>query len=312
MSHQQLFIHKARPEWGRAVLASETEDRRQYQFEDGQVRSISERFYSLLEPVNPAEDDAKASVRKLRTLLRHNDLSSAARDGRVKASMTFGDQIALFRAALPEGFAEERYRKAYRSSETTNKRAHIDPAIEKVKTELSKEVMEPLREAEDWTGILDAVRGVILGTDLLSSAERKAITGVDSGVGEKLVAIGAYDLLHGDDAYADRFNRFLDSLHSAKVRPTWALSTSLAALVDPQTHVCIRPTAFRDQARSLMPKLQLEMTPDLGTYELLEQMTIDASKTLKEAGLNPVDLFDLRNFMWLTLRKDAERKLRAL
>ena len=61
-----------------------------------------------------------------------------------------------------------------------------------------------------------------------------------------------------------------------------------------------------------MPKLQLEMTPDLGTYELLEQMTIDASKTLKEAGLNPVDLFDLRNFMWLTLRKDAERKLRAL
>ena len=61
-----------------------------------------------------------------------------------------------------------------------------------------------------------------------------------------------------------------------------------------------------------MPKLQLEMTPDLGTYELLEQMTIDASKTLVEAGLNPVDLFDLRNFMWLTLRKDAERKLRAL
>ncbi len=312
MSHQQLFIHKARPEWGRAVLASETDDRRQYQFEDGQVRAISERFYSLLEPVNPDEDDAKASVRKLRTLLRHNDLHAASGEGRVKATMTLGDQIALFRAALPEGFSAPRYLNAYRRGEKSTKRAHVEPAIEKTTEKLAKELLEPLMEAEDYKGLLEQVREVLLSTDLISPAERKALSGIDSGVGEKLVATAAYDLLHSTDSFADRFVRFLEALTSAKVRPTWALSTVLPALCDPEVHVCIRPTAFRDQARSMMPKLQLEMTPDLGTYELLQQMTLDARDQLIAAEITPTDLFDVRNFMWLTLRKDAERKLRAL
>ncbi|MEM9863379.1 MAG: hypothetical protein AAF938_17415 [Myxococcota bacterium] len=312
MSHQQLFIHKRRPEWGRAVLASETEDRRQYQFEDGQVRAISERFYSMLEPVNPEEEDAKASVRKLRTLLRHNDLSAAAGDGKVKATMTFGDQIALFRAAVPEGFEAANYRKAYRRGERSTKRAHIEPAIEKVETELAEDVLRPLVDAEDYTGVLEAVRGVLLSTDLISSAERKVLQGIDSDVGEKLIATAFFELLHGEDTFAERFVRLLDAFDRAKVRPTWALTTALPALAEPKNHVCVRPTAFRDQARSLMPKLQLEMTPDLGTYELLQGMAHSARDQLTAADIVPGDLFDVRNFMWLTLRKDAERKLRAL
>ena len=92
-------------------------------------------------------------------------------------------------------------------------------------------------------------------------------------------------------------------------RPTWGLATSLPALLDPQKHVCVRTSVFRAQASTIMPTLSVDPEADLAVYEALQKMVLDLRKRLEKEGLEPRDLFDVRNFIWLTLRKDAERKL---
>lgn len=310
---QQLFVHTARPEWGHAILASEGQDRRHYQFEDGQVRTISERFYSLLEPVHPDEAAARKSMRKLRTLLKHSDIgeNGATTSTRVEATTTFGDQIAMFRSALPEGFADKRYVESYRGGDARRKRAHIDPSIEDVKEKLSLENFEAWEEAGDWNEALKGVIAPLMSTDLMSTSERKAMNAIGEEHAEAMVA-AVKGLVHGTNPFGQRYKVYVDTLEAAGVRATWAIATALPALADPEVHVCVRATAFREQARSLLPKIKLEMTPELGLYELLQQMTMDARDQLREAGLSPKDLFDVRNFMWLTLRKDADRKLREM
>ena len=108
MSGPQLFIHTSRPNWGRAILAAEADDRRHYQFEDGRVRTIARDYYDLLQPIQPEEHVAKKAARRLLTLLKHSDFDEPT-TSTPTVSMTFGDQIALFKAALPEGFEAESF-----------------------------------------------------------------------------------------------------------------------------------------------------------------------------------------------------------
>ena len=48
---EQLFVHRHRPEWGRAIVASQGAGRRVYQFEDGRTRVIAHDYWDLMEPV---------------------------------------------------------------------------------------------------------------------------------------------------------------------------------------------------------------------------------------------------------------------
>ncbi|GEM_PF-1045770 len=310
LSGPQLFIHTSRPNWGRAILAAEADDRRHYQFEDGRVRTIARDFYDLLQPVNPEEAVAKKAARRLLTLLKHSDFDEPTANT-PSVSMTFGDQIALFKAALPEGFEAEAYKTAFRDA-SRRKRAHVDASIEASRENLAVEKLDALIEAEDWKGGWKVISDVLMGCDLLSSTERKAVRGIEDEESAQLLTLAVRDLLHGDDVFAERFKRFLEQVEETEMRGSWSLVTALPALHDPEVHVCIRATAFRDQAKILMPQLRMEMKPELPTYEVLQMMAVNARDQLIEAKVQPRDLFDVRNFMWLTLRKDADRKLRAL
>ena len=310
MSGPQLFIHTSRPNWGRAILAAEADDRRHYQFEDGRVRTIARDYYDLLQPINPEEAVAKKAARRLLTLLKHSDFDEPTSSAPT-VSMTFGDQIALFKAALPEGFEAESYKAAFRDA-SRRKRAHVDASIEACREELSAEKLDSYIANEDWQGGWKATAEVLMGCDLLSSTERKAVRAVEGDEAAEILTRATRDLLHGDDVFAERFKSYLDKVEEAGIRASWSLVTALPALHDPEVHVCIRATAFRDQAKILMPQLRMEMRPELPTYEVLQMMAVNARDQLVEAKVTPRDLFDVRNFMWLTLRKDADRKLRAL
>ncbi len=50
-----LVRHKARPEWGPAIVLHEEEGRRTYMFRDGAKRTFKEGFFHFFEPV-PEED----------------------------------------------------------------------------------------------------------------------------------------------------------------------------------------------------------------------------------------------------------------
>ena len=310
LSGPQLFIHTSRPNWGRAILAAEGDDRRHYQFEDGRVRTIAREYYDLLQPIQPEEATAKKAARRLLTLLKHSDFDDPGASTPT-VSMTFGDQIALFKAALPEGFEAEGYKSQFRSGARRN-RSHVDESINDCREKLSAENLDALIEAGDWKAAWKAVLGVFMGCDLLSSTERKAVRAISSPESMETLVTATRDVLHGDEVFAERFKRYLQSFDDADIRSSWSLVTALPSLHDPEVHVCIRATAFRDQAKILMSQLKMEMKPELPTYEVLQMMAVNARDQLVEAKLQPRDLFDVRNFMWLTLRKDADRKLRAL
>jgi len=310
LSGPQLFIHTTRPNWGRAILAAEADDRRHYQFEDGRVRTIARDYYDLLQPIQPEEQVAKKAARRLLTLLKHSDFDQPT-STTPTVSMTFGDQIALFKAALPEGFEAEAYKTNFRDA-NRRKRAHVDASIESCREELAAEKLDPVIAAKDWKTGWKMVSDVLMGCDLLSSTERKSVRAIEGDEAMELLTVSTRDLLHGDEVFAERFKRYLDQVEDAGIRPSWSLVTALPALHDPEVHVCIRATAFRDQAKILMPQLRMEMRPELPTYEVLQMMAVNARDQLVEAKMAPRDLFDVRNFMWLTLRKDADRKLRAL
>lgn len=310
MSGPQLFIHTSRPNWGRAILAAEADDRRHYQFEDGRVRTIARDYYDLLQPIQPEEHVAKKAARRLLTLLKHSDFDEPT-TSTPTVSMTFGDQIALFKAALPDGFEAESYKAAFRDS-SRRKRAHVDGSIESCREDLAPEKLDPIIEAKDWKKGWKVISDVLMGCDLLSSTERKSVRAIEGDEAMEILTVATRDLLHGDEVFAERFKRYLDKVEEAGIRASWSLVTALPALHDPEVHVCIRATAFRDQAKILMPQLRMEMRPELPTYEVLQMMAVNARDQLVEAKVTPRDLFDVRNFMWLTLRKDADRKLRAL
>ena len=204
LSGPQLFIHTSRPNWGRAILAAEADDRRHYQFEDGRVRTIARDFYDLLQPVNPEEAVAKKAARRLLTLLKHSDFDEPTANT-PSVSMTFGDQIALFKAALPEGFEAEAYKTAFRDA-SRRKRAHVDASIEASRENLAVEKLDALIEAEDWKGGWKVISDVLMGCDLLSSTERKAVRGIEDEESAQLLTLAVRDLLHFVEAMTDEEN----------------------------------------------------------------------------------------------------------
>jgi hypothetical protein len=60
-----LFRHARRPEWGLAILESETTTHRRFQFQDGQLRTFRRGFYELLEPVDRPLDESLRITEKL-------------------------------------------------------------------------------------------------------------------------------------------------------------------------------------------------------------------------------------------------------
>ena len=57
-----LVRHKARPEWGPAIVLHQEEDRRTYLFKDGTKRTFKEGFFHFFEPVSEEDLDEPVEV----------------------------------------------------------------------------------------------------------------------------------------------------------------------------------------------------------------------------------------------------------
>jgi len=295
MMHE-LFLHRARPQWGRAVIAAESDDRRHYQFEDGQIRVIAREYYGLMEPVAGAEPESlQRSRRRLRLLLED---AAIDRPATRKPKTTLADQVSLFKAHLPKGFDEESYTTGYRKREQSRK-SHIDPSIE-LASELEAETLD-----------FAAMKKLFASTDLLAPRERKDF-GALKGPKADAVVEAARALMDPGQTFAESFPVWLDALEDSGVGATWSVATAFPALIDPKVHVCVRLTAFRAQAKVLLPTIKLDSKAELASYELMQRMAVRVRDALVEAKVPPRDFFDVRNFIWLTLRKDAAAKLAKL
>ena len=98
-SLEALYTHVKRPKWGLAILAWEGRESRHYQFQDGQLRTIKDGWYHLLEPVDEPYDSARDIVRDLKSMLRIERVRRAPdpTPRSVKSIISFDEQIKIFR-----------------------------------------------------------------------------------------------------------------------------------------------------------------------------------------------------------------------
>ena len=101
-----LFQHKARPQWGLAIVAWEREGKRGYQFEDGELRVFKNGFFHLLDEVSHPLDEAAVVVARLARAAGVNAAEAADTKNAPKPVETypFDKQIVLFLERFPKGF----------------------------------------------------------------------------------------------------------------------------------------------------------------------------------------------------------------
>jgi hypothetical protein len=304
--HEPLYQHSKRPQWGLAILAEESATTRSYQFQDGQLRTIKEGYYHLIEQVNRPIDRVEPLLRDLKNRLRlagvRRNESPAAAKSRANA-IPFDDQLTAFAALYPEGgFDSPEWIEGHRTPKGRAVKRHREPAIAKANEVLSSEALKPLVDKGDWKGVQAAFLEVLKATDLVGSKDGTALRKLDDetlpAFGEALLAL----VESTDENVAERFAGFVVALEGSGERPSWPLVTAPLALLHPHRHVAVKPTAFRAQARWLAPNLTYDPRPSYALYERFYRLAEAVKERLVAAGHTPRDLLDIRDFIGESLK----------
>ncbi len=117
-------------------------------------------------------------------------------------------------------------------------------------------------------------------------------------------------MLHAKGKLIPRFEAWVAALETAMGRaPTWNLATVLLGAVRPKKHLVVRPKAVTLQKQWMAPGLSVSDRPMGILYERLVGMATKLRDRLKDNDLEPQDLLDVVDFMWLTLKPAAKREI---
>lgn len=305
-----IYRHPARPEWGHGILVEERDAKLILHWEDGQEHVVASAFRDKLQPAELPDADATRideTVRGMRAKKIKTDEKARnrakvkPRPGKVQARLTFDEQVARFTGKFPEGFVGGAFDESERGVKAG---APIDgqrqAAIDRAKTDLAAGALgDPDAAFETALALLGAttlvfpIEGVIPFRTM--RAEHRA------GFATTL-----RDLLHGEGAHADRFDRFVAALliedgKQVTKRPTWPLATILPALHDPAKHAFIKPKLLQEQAAVLGMPVNYTPLPSGAVYAEFVAVLEAVDRRLREAGHKPRDLMDVAAFVWTTL-----------
>jgi hypothetical protein len=311
----QLCQHAERPHWGLAVRIWTRRDLRGYQFEDGKLRVIADKFEHFMHPVNRPIPEAE---RLREELWKLSGLSQARierrRGGRKQSArvVSFDEQVALFLGDYPGGFSDPAWLQEARGIGTGRKTTrHRDPAIERARSLLSAEELAPLIRDENHYEIIARAQQALEGCSLVSTSQAALLSSVHPSK-QRAFAFALHDWLHGDDPPARHFDRLVTNLEGPKRTPSWPLVTAFAALVDPDNHVCVKPSVVQQQAKVLAPNLVLQRRPSHGEYELVRGLAQSITEELNARELVPKDRLDIHDFIWATIRPAAVTRIESL
>jgi len=307
-----LFRHELRPEWGNAIAIWERDEKRGYQFEDGQLRVFKLGYYDrLVVATTPPEESAKIIAALRRRAGWKEPARTKTKTKEVKA-VPVDQQIALFAKLYPEGFGGAKWAADKRGTDTTRRlKRHREASILEAGKLLSKDRLESLGGVGKHDTIVESLREICNGTDLITKTHVQVLDGLDEAGAQK-VSEGLMDLLHGDAADGIRFERFVDAL--ARIigkRPTWQLATIFPALFHPADHICIKPGAMRTQVACAGRPVKISASPDAPTYQKLRDLALAVRDQLVEAGHEPRDLVDVYEFIAVTTTAKALRQMHA-
>ena len=312
---EPLYTHVKRPKWGLAILASETDDKREYQFQDGNQRTIKEGYWELMQQVDQPSDRAQKIVRELKSMVRQTRAREAHAAAPKKAGpppILFEEQLNLIRELYPGGLGSDIWKNKVRGEgQSSRRKRHRDAAIAHAQELLDKAALEALVEEGNFSEIRKRVHQVLTATDLTASSDTAPLRKLPEAAEEEL-AEHLLHLLYGEGPYAARFDRFSTGL-AAKTdeRVRWPMASTLAALVHPQEHICIKPNVFREQARAVAPTFRYTPTPSGASYMRLLDVAKTVRRRLIDAGEPVRDLLDVFDFIHETLRPKARQQIEA-
>jgi hypothetical protein len=312
-----VFEHEKRHDWGLGILAWEGTQKRGYVFENGQLRILAREFYALMREVDRPADEIRALYDALKPELEAARKSAGVdcRPVRVAPhSISFDDQLALFRREHPDGFEGGAWLESQRGKNARKRLPrHRDAAIAQAAATLGRAELLAHIAHGDSPVVLEAAFTLLRKSDLVGAAE---LAGSDRIEPEdaRHVATALVALLYPQSSgYSALFDRFVAELSRSLRRPAgWQLVTALPALLRPNDHVCVRPGSFREQAKWMAPRLVLPKLPSGSSYERCRAMAELVATRLREQGERPQDLMDVHDFIRVTTGPGAKRLLGEL
>jgi len=295
-----LFNHTTRKDWGVAVLVREEGGKRGYLFEDGEERTMANGYHQLMRRVEEPSVDQRAFYERQRVLLarREKARTSTSQTG----EPSFLDQLEKLHETHSGGLTDPKWLVEVRG-EGAPQRAprHRDALTREAQEQLSASALDALIKSQSFTQLWDLALSFLSHTDLVPAAQLKKPKSAKSDTLKNL-ALALRELLHGKGAYEPRFDAFLAALISVYGEaPHWEIATALSAAVHPADHVCVHPAAFRQQLKAMGGRgTALTRATSAGYTRFLSIARLVSNKLI-EQGQTPRDLFDVYDFIRLTL-----------
>lgn len=294
-----LFKHATRTEWGVAVLIREDGGKRGYLFEDGAERTLASGYHQLMRRVEEPSVTQRAFYERQRALVAR----------RASGSSSFLDQLEQFHTKYSDGFADPAWLTDVRGEGVAQRAPrHRDALIRHAQEQLSAEALDALVRTQSWQQIWSLVTGTLSKTDLVPAAQLKKATCTTN---DRLrgLALAVRELLHGEGAYEPRFDAYLAALTPIYGEaPHWEFATALSAACHPAEHFCIQPTPLRQQLKGLTASTSLSPRATGASYKRISSIVQLISNKLKEQSQVPRDLFDVYDFIRVTLAPQPKLK----
>jgi hypothetical protein len=301
-----LYEHKSRSEWGLATRVAAEDGRVSYQFQDGKLRKIDESFSHLLREV---ERPLCESVELQQALAAMAGVSLAKKGSRSAGHqlITVAQQVGLFLEDFSDGFASPAYIKKHRG---TGKRAtrHRDPAVAQAKELFGQSELQTLVAGSQHHVVMGRVVTLLSATSLVTDRQLEPVKALDE-IGNRRSATALYELLYGEEDRSTAMQSWIDGLASAGRGVSWPLATAVAALVEPLEHFCVQPTVLSHQVRGIGLGLEIKTTPSGRLYQRLVAMARSLHEELLSREMSPRDLLDVFDFVALTLRPAARKRI---
>lgn len=305
-----IVRHTRREHWGRALMVWERENKRGYQFEDGEVRVFAEPYFSLLQPAKNPDPMLRYHLRE--KAFANGVLERSAKDGRgrnARPRPSLDDQVTVFEELYPEGFHGTEWTELTRARlEGRRLKRHRDPAIAEAKERLGAGALRSCIERGEPAEVFQRIVEVVGNTDLATRKQLDVFRSipVDAELADAMVCF-VHDIRQGDLATMARLRGAL-ARHGARVLP-WPALTAPRALLWPSDHMCIRPSVIRAQAKLIGEHYKPEQSPSAASYSRCLELGMLVRGHLTKVGFLPRDLFDVAAFMQVTLSSKVKDRL---
>lgn len=297
-----IFAHATRQDWGVGVLAWEDGGKRGYLFADGEERTLASGFYELMGRVEQPSPEQKAiSVRLQRMLAGRGHARHVATEAQ---GPSFHDQIARLRETYPDGLLDSKWVEDVRGAGAQSRSLrHREALIMEAQEQFSVEKLDALIGSQQYAQVWDLMVTVLSHSDLVPKVQLKQPKAVNYEQ-QRDLASATRELLYGKVPYEQRFDRFVAALTAHMGEPAhWEIATALSAVVYPTEHMCVQPTFFRKQLKTICsPGAPPAAKPSGAEYIRVMAVVRVVIKKLAEQGEVTRDLLDVLDFMTLTLK----------